>query len=276
MTSNHARRHNRISGQFAARTIEMLESPAYRVLTRSAHLVISRLEIELAHHGGNDNGRLIVTTEDFMTYGMHRTSVAPAIREAEALGFIKVTERGRGGNAEFRSANRYFLTFAHGRDSKSSPPTDDWRRIKTIEEAERIAQAARADKNEAAVEFGKRSWRKRRTKQNTGQNTGTKLSRSSVRKQRTETSALPVRKIRTTSPDEETEPPSIARGGSRSAPPSAVASEPPHIARVLDQIMSVRNCDREQAARFFQSLPDSAAAANCGGAESSFGDSPAK
>jgi hypothetical protein len=30
---------------------------------------INYLEIELAHHGGNDNGRLPVTYEDFIEYG---------------------------------------------------------------------------------------------------------------------------------------------------------------------------------------------------------------
>jgi hypothetical protein len=172
------RSRNRISGQFAARTIEMLESPAYCVLSRSAHMIVSRLEIELAHHGGNDNGRLAVTTEDFVKFGMHRTSVAPAIRETEALGFIKVSERGRGGNAEFRSPSRYFLTFAHGRDSRRKPPTDDWRRIKTIEEARRIARTARAEKNPRAVEFGKRSWRTRQSRSNSG----TEFSPNPVRK----------------------------------------------------------------------------------------------
>jgi hypothetical protein len=96
------RRRNAISGQFAPRLIEMLESPAYRALSVSGHLVVSRIEIELGHHGGNDNGRLPVTTDDFVAYGMHRSSVAPALREAEALGFIRVTERGRAGNAEHR------------------------------------------------------------------------------------------------------------------------------------------------------------------------------
>src|ERR1700730_13730069 len=99
------KRRSRISGQYSARLIEMLESPAYRALSRSAHMVISRIEVELAHHGGNENGRLPVTTEDFIAYGMDRGSVAPAIREAEALGFIRVTERGRGGNAEYRKPN---------------------------------------------------------------------------------------------------------------------------------------------------------------------------
>src|SRR4029450_8804364 len=95
-----SKRRNRINCQFAPRPIEMLESPAYRVLSLSAHRVITRIEIELAHHGGNDNGKLPVTKQDFIDYGIHDHAVAPAIREAEALGFIRVTERGRGGNAE--------------------------------------------------------------------------------------------------------------------------------------------------------------------------------
>ena len=106
------KRRNQINEQFSARLISMLESPAYRALSRSAHLVISRIEVELARHGGNDNGRLPVTTDQFVEFGMHRSSVAPAIREAEALGFIRITERGRGGNAEHGSPNKFFLTFA--------------------------------------------------------------------------------------------------------------------------------------------------------------------
>ena len=61
------RRRNRINEQFSPRLIEMLEAPSYRALSRSAHLVISRIEIELGAHGGNDNGRLPVTTDDFVS-----------------------------------------------------------------------------------------------------------------------------------------------------------------------------------------------------------------
>jgi hypothetical protein len=74
------------SGRFATCLIEVLESPPYRGLGGSTRKVISPVEIELGHHGGNDNGRLPVTTNNFVECGMHRTSVAPAIREAEALG----------------------------------------------------------------------------------------------------------------------------------------------------------------------------------------------
>lgn len=175
------KRRNRINEQFSARLIEMLESPAYRVLSRSAHLVISRIEVELAHHGGNDNGRLPVTTDQFVTFGMHRGSVAPAIREAEALGFIRITERGRAGDAEHGAPNRFFLTFTHGRNSRQEPPTHDWRHIKTKEEAEEIARVARAEKNPNAVAHGKRSWRSRHAKTFPG----TENSHASVRKNRT-------------------------------------------------------------------------------------------
>src|SRR5262249_33077131 len=60
------KRRNRINGQWSPRLIEMLEAPAYRALSLSAHRVISRIEIELSSHGGNDNGRLPVTKLDFM------------------------------------------------------------------------------------------------------------------------------------------------------------------------------------------------------------------
>jgi hypothetical protein len=187
------RRRNRINGQFAARRIEMLESPAYRVLSRSGHMIISRVEIELAAHGGNDNGRLPVTTEDFVEYGMHRTSVAPAIREADALGLIRVTERGRAGNAEHRSPNLFYLTYAHHRDSRKHPPTDEWRSIQTLQEANQIACAARANKNELAVERGKRSWRKRQKKKSAR----TENARLSMPNTGIETSESPVRNFRT-------------------------------------------------------------------------------
>jgi hypothetical protein len=187
------RRRNAISGQFAAFLIEMLESPAYRVLSRSALMVIARVEIELGHHGGNDNDRLPITTEDFIAYGMDRSSVAPAIREAEALGFVRIT-RGRGGNAEHRTPSLFGSTFAQHRNSRRSPPTDDWRRIKTVEEAEQIARAARQAKNQYAVAHGKRNWQRRQTKQKAGMG----KPQPPVRENHTETNNVPVRKTRTT------------------------------------------------------------------------------
>jgi hypothetical protein len=124
-------------------------------------MVIARIEIELGHHGGNDNDNLIVTKEDFVAYGIHHDSIAPATREAEALGFLRV-KRGRGGNAEHRTPSKYGLTFAFHRDSRRSPPTDEWRRVKTVEEAEQIAKAPRNTKDPRAVAYGKFGTRKRK------------------------------------------------------------------------------------------------------------------
>jgi hypothetical protein len=218
-------------------------------------MVISLIEIELRHHAGYDNGRLPVTTDDFARYGMHRTSVAPGIREAEALGFIRVTQRGRGGNAEHRSPNLFFLTFAHGRESSAQPPPHDWRRIETMAEAERIAREARANKNPAAIAHGKRSWRKRLEKQKAG----TENSQVSTLKSRTDTAAAPVRKTRTTGQGEKPVRLSIAREGSRSAPHGAVASDPSNSAFLVEEIMRTRNCSREEGLAFLKSLPDAPA-----------------
>src|SRR5262245_23034879 len=104
----YAKKVNKISGQFSARLIEMLESPAFAALNLQEHRLLARIEIELAHHGGNDNGELPVTKEHFVEYGIHNDYVAPSIRVCEALGFIRV-RHGRGGNAEHRVPNKFFL-----------------------------------------------------------------------------------------------------------------------------------------------------------------------
>ena len=131
---------NSIGGQFAPRLIEMLESPAYRALTLSAHRALDRIEIELAQHGGRDNGRLPVTYDDFQHYGISRHQIAPAIRELVALKFIEITKPGRAGNAEFREPNLFRLTYRH---TKREEPSHDWRRIATAHQAAKLARQAR-------------------------------------------------------------------------------------------------------------------------------------
>jgi hypothetical protein len=142
---------NRIAGQFAARTIEMMESPAFQVLSLGGHRALARIEIELAHHGGCDNGRLPVTFEHFAEYGMDRHAIAPALRELCALGFVEITEHGRAGNAEFRRPNQFRLTY---RPVGNAKPTDEWKRLQTAKDAgmiARIARIASASKNKSPV-----------------------------------------------------------------------------------------------------------------------------
>jgi hypothetical protein len=224
------RKSLRIDGQFAPRCIDMLESPAYRVLSLAAHRLLDRIEIELAHHGGLENGRLPVTYAQFSEYGIDRLGVSAAIRETVALGFVTV-RRGRGGNAEYRQPNLFGLTYRPVqavRYGDATPRTDDWRRIKTIEEALQIAQESRQPK------FRNRPW---------------KTGAAPPQKNRDETEHLPPLKNRATGPVRKTgvpldswggggagdgrlpnplslEPSALA-GGERSAPAGrAVASEP--------------------------------------------------
>jgi len=119
----------------------MLRSPAWCVLSLSARRVLDRIEIEHADHGGTENGKLAVTFDNFADYGIHRHAIAPAIREAVALGFLEVTEPGRAGNAEFRKPSRYRLTYRHTDDAAA---TENWKRIATTTDAIAIASMARA------------------------------------------------------------------------------------------------------------------------------------
>ncbi len=192
-TSRPYRRRNKIDGQFAWRLIEMLESPAFRVLSLSARRVLDRTEVELARHSGNDNGRLPVTFDDFHKYGIHRHAIAPAIREAESLGFVEITERGRAGNAEFRAPNKFRLTYR----PTDHAPTDEWRRIRTIEEAEDIGQHARG--------IGVRATRKR--------NSSDEKRQVSVVESVTESINVPVPETVTTAMVRNPSPLSIFQGG---------------------------------------------------------------
>jgi hypothetical protein len=70
-----------------------------------------------------------------------------------ALGFAEITERGRAGNAEFRSPHKFRLTYFPVR---RAPPTHEWQRIKTVEEAQALATAARRE----APQKTKVQWRK--------------------------------------------------------------------------------------------------------------------
>lgn len=132
---------HKISGQFAPRTIEMLRSPAMRVLSLTARRILDRLEIEHAAHGGRDNGRLPVTYADLVEFGItDRKLITPGIRELCALGFVVLTKPGRSGNGAHRTPNLFRITYLPAR---RAAPTNEWCRIETVAEAERIARESR-------------------------------------------------------------------------------------------------------------------------------------
>jgi hypothetical protein len=130
----------KIAYQFVPLNAEMLDSPAYRVLSLSGHRVLTRVQLEFCRHGGSDNGKLIVTFRDFTAYGIERHSIAPAIAEVVALGFLRITHKGRAGNASYRSANQFMITHLPMPGVK---PFDDWRKFLTDDDARAAAVKAR-------------------------------------------------------------------------------------------------------------------------------------
>jgi DNA-binding transcriptional regulator YhcF (GntR family) len=144
------RRARKIEGQFVPRLVEMLESPAYRILSLSARRCLDRIEIEHIHHGGQENGQLPVTYDHFSEYGVHRHAIRRALRELAALGFIEITEQGVAGNAAHRAPNKFRLTYIRvGRVQ----PTHEWRHVKSTDDAEMIAKAARLGTNETSRKY---------------------------------------------------------------------------------------------------------------------------
>jgi len=154
-------RRNTVAEFFNSRPVELLESPALRVLSRAAHLALLRIEIELRHHAGNDNGKLIVTKQQFVEYGIHPRTLAPALRELDALGIIRVSH-GRGGNAEHHRPNRFLLNYLCGAVDAHGEVTNAWKRYKTRKEVEQIAAAARSAKDQTRVSFGRRTARRQK------------------------------------------------------------------------------------------------------------------
>jgi hypothetical protein len=211
-TARPYRRAN-VAGQFTWQLIEMLESPAHRVLSLSARRLLNRIEIEHAHHGGRDNGRLPVTFDDFERFGIDRHAIAPAVRETGALGFIQVTERGRAGNAEYRTPNKFRLTYL---PTISAGPTDDWRKIKTIEEAKAIAVAART-----AIRGGRSTKGAAKSTKPVGINTSFSAGNPHRKAPR------PMAETPTTGKVGKAPPLSIFRGGARANSDGEQASKPP-------------------------------------------------
>jgi len=113
-----------IQGQFIAHRLDMLESESWASLSLVARRILDRLEIEHAHHGGRENGKLPCTFDDFEAFGIRRKSIAPGIAELVEAGFLEITERGKGGRVgTFRRPSLYRLTYL---PTPKAAPTDNW------------------------------------------------------------------------------------------------------------------------------------------------------
>jgi hypothetical protein len=150
-------KRNALAQYFTSRPVELLTSSAFRILSLSAHRALARIESELRQHAGNGNGKLIVTKEQFIEFGIERRAIAPALRELDALGIAIITVHGRGGNAEHKQPNRFLLNYMCGAVDAHDLITNSWKRFKTLEEADEVAATARANKDPLKVAYGRRT-----------------------------------------------------------------------------------------------------------------------
>jgi hypothetical protein len=134
-------------------TQEMLESPAWRTAPLAARQVIQRIAIEHMSHGGTENGRLIVTYDNFADYGVRRNSIRFGIMVAQALGWITITEEGRATPGDTRRASRYALQWVDRHDG--APRSNRWKVFETMAQAEAVVEKVRA-KLKAEVDQRKR------------------------------------------------------------------------------------------------------------------------
>jgi hypothetical protein len=124
----------KIEGPYVMLTRELLESPAWGVLTLVDRRILDRLCIEHMAHAGTENGNLKCTFTNIEEYGIRRFSIARSIRRLEALGLIRVVERGGITRADFKFPSIYQLTFIQG----NIPATNEWIQIGSIETAKQI------------------------------------------------------------------------------------------------------------------------------------------
>lgn len=142
LASSKARQHQRPDGPFVWVTKEMLESPAWAALSGSGLKALFRIALEHIGHGGTLNGELPVTHRNLRDAGISAGNVLPTIAEIEALGFVRRTSAGRTTWGEDKGApSTYRLTWIG--DCHNAAPTNDWRKLKTVEAANLAAMEAR-------------------------------------------------------------------------------------------------------------------------------------
>lgn len=152
-----SRKEWKITGSYVARRLEMLQSPAWQAAPRPMKDWLEVLEIEHMRHKGCANGHLFKSYTQFISAGFNRNTVSGMSRIAEALGFVKVNRETGVGSRDLRDACAYTLTYLPTGTGHDIAPTDDWRRIKTAEQAENIVAEARAKRKKSSDDRERRA-----------------------------------------------------------------------------------------------------------------------
>lgn len=106
-------------------SVALIESEAFRSLSINGHRFVMFLLCEHRNHAGRENGNLAAPYDQLQAFGLTRSKISAAVKEAEAVGLVRCVRGGRW--AGTNQPSRYRLTFYPGRDG--SPATNEWKGI---------------------------------------------------------------------------------------------------------------------------------------------------
>jgi|SRR5205085_12075648 len=130
----------------------VLLSAAWMGLPLSARRVLDAIMSDHAQHGGQMNGELLAPYTQLQARGVRRSSIKEALVILEAVGLIKADRDTRSGAV--KRATMYRLTWLGTPDGLTA--TNDWKAIKTEEEADARINNALDELNKNRVAQRKR------------------------------------------------------------------------------------------------------------------------
>lgn len=154
-TASLVRRHTRPpsdQGGWMAITRDFLESAAYRSLSVNGRKCLDRLIIEHIGHNRLENGRLVVTHEHFIDYGVTGEYVGDALDELAYKGLLKA-ERGKAGNGTAHPTI-FTLTFDGRHDGAAA--SNEWKKF-TMAEARLWSEAVRKQRADDRAKVGRKN-----------------------------------------------------------------------------------------------------------------------
>ncbi|MCK8779061.1 hypothetical protein M0654_03585 [Rhizobium sp. NTR19] len=135
-----------VEGAWVPKRLDLLQSAAWRNAPRALKALLEVLEIEHMRKKGSANGELFFSYPQFVAAGFNRTTVSSMTKLGEALGLLKVNRETGVGRQDLHDACAYTLTYLPTGIIGNLAPTDDWKRIKTDEQALLIVQRMRERK----------------------------------------------------------------------------------------------------------------------------------
>jgi hypothetical protein len=131
--------------RYVGHSYAMLNSIAWRHLPHPFRRFLERIEIQHMHRGCCENGKLVVTYDQFVKWGTRRGSIKLMIETTVALGFLKVTKYGGSNENDGRFPSTYALTYVKNLGRDAAEPTNEWMEIKDAGEVRRIMKRVAAE-----------------------------------------------------------------------------------------------------------------------------------